>query len=282
MAHLRIFAGVGEGKPCMCTGFMPKSYAPLGSSAKLPKPEALESPEELPPLQVALDNYSTLLDEVVRLGAENKRLRPSADAPVEELDHKRNCAAWKDVHGYDAGGSCTCGLRWRVMLQTEQAMHAAWRKRAEESESELAAFRENKPAVEERTQWHCDYENCSLPHGHIQSCNELDTKTSANGLRAALLAIMPHINELPTETYHRLAPIAHAALETPVPERTAEMELLMGSLREFAKAAKEASEDDWDWRYRYTVTDSRKRAYIHAASPDAILRLLDHIEGKAK
>jgi hypothetical protein len=39
MAHLRIFAGVGEGKPCMCTGFMPKSYAPLGSSAKLPKPE---------------------------------------------------------------------------------------------------------------------------------------------------------------------------------------------------------------------------------------------------
>jgi hypothetical protein len=29
---------------------------------------------------------------------------------------------------------CTCGLYWRVQLQTEREMHNAWRKRAEEAE----------------------------------------------------------------------------------------------------------------------------------------------------
>ena len=34
---------------------------------------------------------------------------------------------------------CTCGLQWRDALATEQTMHAAWRKRAEEVERDLAA-----------------------------------------------------------------------------------------------------------------------------------------------
>lgn len=60
----------------------------------------------------------------------------SPDAP---LKHSMNCGAL-GFDGYDAG-ECTCGLDWRIKLQTEQEMHAAWRKRAEEAEKEIAAIR---------------------------------------------------------------------------------------------------------------------------------------------
>lgn len=63
------------------------------------------------------------------------------------LAHGRNCPA--------LGGSfpgiaddCTCGLIYRQQLQTEQTMHAAWRKRAEEAEAELASLR-SSPATGE-------------------------------------------------------------------------------------------------------------------------------------
>ena len=49
-----------------------------------------------------------------------------------KLEHGMNCGAL-GFDGYDAG-ECTCGLEWRIRLQTEQEMHAAWRKRAEEAE----------------------------------------------------------------------------------------------------------------------------------------------------
>ena len=41
--------------------------------------------------------------------------RPEQTALTEGLlSHKRNCPAWKDMHGYDVNGEdCTCGLRWR-------------------------------------------------------------------------------------------------------------------------------------------------------------------------
>lgn len=45
-----------------------------------------------------------------------------------------NCPA---LGGDDA--DCKCGLQYRIALQTEQTMHAAWRKRAEEAEALLAS-----------------------------------------------------------------------------------------------------------------------------------------------
>lgn len=59
---------------------------------------------------------------------------------TENMTHKRNCAAlaWD---GWDHG-ECTCGLQHRIALATEQTMHAAWRKRAEEAESELLTLKE--------------------------------------------------------------------------------------------------------------------------------------------
>lgn len=49
------------------------------------------------------------------------------------LDHRSPCSA-----GWDLEADCTCGLMHRIHLQTEQTMHAAWRKRAEEAEAQLA------------------------------------------------------------------------------------------------------------------------------------------------
>jgi len=51
----------------------------------------------------------------------------------ETLTHGMNCAALNPMSESD----CTCGLEWRIELQTEQEMHNAWRKRAEEAEAIL-------------------------------------------------------------------------------------------------------------------------------------------------
>lgn len=53
----------------------------------------------------------------------------------ETLKHGMNCPGLIPL-----GDDCTCGLTWRIKLQTEQEMHAAWRKRAEEAEVSLSAM----------------------------------------------------------------------------------------------------------------------------------------------
>lgn len=52
-------------------------------------------------------------------------------------NHGMNCA-----YRADSDEPCTCGLVLRIALQTEQTMHAAWRKRAEEAERQNADLRE--------------------------------------------------------------------------------------------------------------------------------------------
>ena len=56
--------------------------------------------------------------------------------------HGRNCRALIG-EGYDgpSEGDCNCGLHWRVALATEREMRNAWRKRAEEAESENCILR---------------------------------------------------------------------------------------------------------------------------------------------
>lgn len=63
---------------------------------------------------------------------------------MPDMSHTISCPAHP---GSD--DDCTCGLVHRIALATEQEMHAAWRKRAEEAESELAALREAAGRVEE-------------------------------------------------------------------------------------------------------------------------------------
>lgn len=48
-----------------------------------------------------------------------------------------NCA----YPGTGGEGRCTCAKQERIELATEQAMHAGWRKRAEEAEAEVQRLR---------------------------------------------------------------------------------------------------------------------------------------------
>ena len=53
-----------------------------------------------------------------------------------DIGHTRSCATWD---GSTDQLACTCCLQVRIALSTEQTMHAAWRKRAEEAEAERDA-----------------------------------------------------------------------------------------------------------------------------------------------
>lgn len=64
-----------------------------------------------------------------------------------QLVHGMNCPGLIPMNDDD----CTCGLRWRIQLQTEQEMHNAWRKRAEQAERELAAaYKRGQEEMRER------------------------------------------------------------------------------------------------------------------------------------
>lgn len=61
----------------------------------------------------------------------------------EPLTHRLNCPAWHNDHGHEVNAEdCTCGLHWRLALQTEQA----WRKRADEAEARESELLKVKPS----------------------------------------------------------------------------------------------------------------------------------------
>ena len=68
-------------------------------------------------------NHSTRRE--IDLTTENADLR-------KDLTHSRSCPELTPL----SEDRCTCGLEYRKQLATEQSMHAAWRKRAEEAEHE--------------------------------------------------------------------------------------------------------------------------------------------------
>lgn len=65
-----------------------------------------------------------------------------------QLEHGLNCPGRYEAEWMQ---SCTCCFKWRVALQTEQTMSAAWRKRAEEAEAAAPldgwVSREPKPGL---------------------------------------------------------------------------------------------------------------------------------------
>jgi hypothetical protein len=65
---------------------------------------------------------------------------------LTDLTHTRSCPEL--TPGSD--DYCTCGLVWRVRLRTEMEMHNAWRKRAEEAESALAAATAERTPLTDR------------------------------------------------------------------------------------------------------------------------------------
>lgn len=78
------------------------------------------------------------------------RQQPTAQPDAERVTHGMNCSAWTNAQGHEVNSElCTCGYRHRVALQTEQTMHAAWRKRAEEAEAELLRLSQQSAPVAE-------------------------------------------------------------------------------------------------------------------------------------
>ena len=82
----------------------------------------------------ALQRIARSEQALAALEAENKRLRNPVTL-TDTLTHSRTCSA-----GYDLDSDCTCGLDYRVQLQTSQTLHAAWIKRASEAEQQVAAL----------------------------------------------------------------------------------------------------------------------------------------------
>ena len=95
---------------------------------------------------------------------------------IAALEHTRSCPALTPGSEYE----CTCGLDWRIKLQTEQEMHNAWRKRAEQSERELAAANALIEELRGASQPFIDDDNID---SHSSDC-----KCSWCKLRAALSA----------------------------------------------------------------------------------------------
>lgn len=69
-----------------------------------------------------------VFDLFPELVAAAKREASTAQPPADQ--HGMNCPS----RSPGSDDPCTCGLNWRQALQTEQTMHAAWRKRGEEAE----------------------------------------------------------------------------------------------------------------------------------------------------
>ena len=62
---------------------------------------------------------------------------------TEQLHHGMNCSGLIPGNEDD----CTCGLYWRIALQTEQNCHAAWVKRATEAEATLVTLKQDNDAL---------------------------------------------------------------------------------------------------------------------------------------
>jgi len=102
------------------------------------------------------------------------------------LEHARNCAGNIPLNDH----KCTCGLKWRIMLQTEQTMHNAWRKRAEEAEAllnkrELVNLpKEDKYIISEMCMAYCDGASGKANQNYAFSHHE------ENGMRNVLALIL--------------------------------------------------------------------------------------------
>lgn len=69
---------------------------------------------------------------------------------IDIVEHTRSCPS---LGNGDA--RCTCGLEWRIKLRTEQEMHAAWRKRAEEAEALNAKLRADLASARAKERERC-------------------------------------------------------------------------------------------------------------------------------
>jgi hypothetical protein len=127
---------------------------------------------------------------------------------------KKGCGCGGEFHDDDCKCSCTDYRRDPLCTMhtegaTTQPTPASERKTVEmfyeddlwerHSNGGLMSYEDFSAALDEfinrnspePAKRHCDYKNCSLPHGHIQSCNELDVSPVAQPVPSAGTAANP-------------------------------------------------------------------------------------------
>lgn len=109
--------------------------------------DSIPSPARKYHLKFAAGALSTIEDVAAFLSPEPAKA-PGQEAERESLPvaynaqivHGMNCPTWKNAQGHEVNSEdCTCGYRFRIHIQTEQNLRAAWMKRAAEAEAELRA-----------------------------------------------------------------------------------------------------------------------------------------------
>lgn len=106
-------------------------------------------------------------------------LGPPPDPLTEKLQHGTNCGGY-----LGSDDPCTSGLEWRIKLQTEQEMHAAWRKRAEESERDIDAVTNV-------------LDICGIPRNCLGSDGEVSQLTILGRMREVQSRLVPQRMEPP-------------------------------------------------------------------------------------
>lgn len=104
-----------------------KAGAAIGDASTRKDEECIDASVSVDACTTSPAKYADSRDYVDAFTRKDEQQR---EIRVVELDHTMNCSA--RVPGSDH--LCTYGLKWRIMLRTEQEMHNAWRKRAEEAE----------------------------------------------------------------------------------------------------------------------------------------------------
>lgn len=172
----------------------------------VPHPDAIDGGgcDSGDPLDFTLAEVSQGLDQLqAQLQAVTGELASikSPDLKKEKLVHGMNCSAWHSEHGQEVNAEdCTCGLRFRIFVQTEQTLHAAWRKRAEEAETSLQAVTQERDAARGYVQF--IREECHRLQV-ISGCTGRDEPGDAIALVGAKFAqLQAHNSELAAALVH--------------------------------------------------------------------------------
>lgn len=148
------------------------------------------------------EHMDSLVVENNRLQAENAALEveiawlKGIHMGDVQLTHAMNCPGLVIGDEYD----CTCGLKWRIQLQTEQTIHASWRKRSNEAEELNAILRaENATLQRENERMQTEVELLTIEKTAAVAANKAEFeghKLTISDYQKVLAALRTLLREL--------------------------------------------------------------------------------------
>ena len=193
------------------------------------------------------------------------------------IEHTRSCPALglSEPRGPGTSEDCTCCLRWKIALQTEQTMHVAWRKRAEEAEAEnadikneLSHMRESE-AIQDRAVL---LENVKALESRLIAGEPVPGSKSTQADMAIAEKLRPELERLLQSECEKFPA---AKKTTPDPEKMARINELVKKI-ESEESKKEAGGEGGELRLEVgaTVEINGSRYKVTHVGPDMI-----HLEG---